>query len=165
MEGCFWLVLQAQKGDTYFIELAERVEYGKYAIRSRPSSGLVHAWSNIDLKHHADDMFAFVRECEHAYTHRCQEGRLLLQCVKLLSAKRQHRHTNCYASLCSAIQRQKMLTNPRFGALKACLPTCLLLLSCCYIVSVICSAFSRTYVHMHAYMRSIPLHSIRSVSA
>ena len=30
MGGCFWLFLQAQKGDTYFTELAERVEYGNY---------------------------------------------------------------------------------------------------------------------------------------
>ena len=30
MGGCFWLSLQAQKGDIYFTELAERVEYGNY---------------------------------------------------------------------------------------------------------------------------------------
>ena len=29
--GLFWAVLQAQKGNTYFTELAERVEYGNYA--------------------------------------------------------------------------------------------------------------------------------------
>ena len=31
----FLAVLHAQKGDTYFTELAERVEYGNYACRSR----------------------------------------------------------------------------------------------------------------------------------
>ena len=30
MLGCFGLILQAQKGNTYFTELAERVEYGNY---------------------------------------------------------------------------------------------------------------------------------------
>ena len=30
MGGCVWLFLQAQKGDIYFTEMAERVEYGKY---------------------------------------------------------------------------------------------------------------------------------------
>ena len=30
MGGCFWLLLQAQRGDTYFTELAERVEYANY---------------------------------------------------------------------------------------------------------------------------------------
>ena len=29
--GCVWLFLQAQKGNNYFTELAERVEYGNYA--------------------------------------------------------------------------------------------------------------------------------------
>ena len=28
--GCFWLRLQAQEGNIYFTELAERVEYGNY---------------------------------------------------------------------------------------------------------------------------------------
>ena len=28
MEGCFWLALIAQRGNAYFTELAERVEYG-----------------------------------------------------------------------------------------------------------------------------------------
>ena len=32
MGGCFWLLLQAQKGDTYFTELAERAEYGNTKI-------------------------------------------------------------------------------------------------------------------------------------
>ena len=31
--GCVWLFLQARKGNIYFTESAERVEYGKYAIR------------------------------------------------------------------------------------------------------------------------------------
>ena len=30
--GCFWLFLQAQKGDTYFTELAERAEYGNHVV-------------------------------------------------------------------------------------------------------------------------------------
>ena len=30
--GCLWLCLQAQEGDIYFTELAERVEYGNYAL-------------------------------------------------------------------------------------------------------------------------------------
>ena len=29
--GCFGLILQTWKGNIYFTELAERVEYGKYA--------------------------------------------------------------------------------------------------------------------------------------
>ena len=29
--GCVWLCLQAQEGNIYFTELAERVEYGNYA--------------------------------------------------------------------------------------------------------------------------------------
>ena len=32
--GCVWLFLQAQEGNTYFTELAERVEYGNYVICS-----------------------------------------------------------------------------------------------------------------------------------
>ena len=28
--GLFWLILQTWKGNVYFTELAERVEYGKY---------------------------------------------------------------------------------------------------------------------------------------
>ena len=28
--GCVWLCLQAQEGNSYFTELAERVEYGNY---------------------------------------------------------------------------------------------------------------------------------------
>ena len=35
--GLFWAVLQAQKGNTYFTELAERVEYGSYVFRTCPS--------------------------------------------------------------------------------------------------------------------------------
>ena len=30
--GCVWLCLQAQEGNIYFTELAERVEYGKYGV-------------------------------------------------------------------------------------------------------------------------------------
>ena len=30
MLGCVWLCLQAQEGNIYFTELAERVEYGNY---------------------------------------------------------------------------------------------------------------------------------------
>ena len=30
--GCAWLFLQAQEGNLYFTEWAERVEYGNYAI-------------------------------------------------------------------------------------------------------------------------------------
>ena len=30
--GCVWLFLQVQEGNIYFTELAERVEYGNYAI-------------------------------------------------------------------------------------------------------------------------------------
>ena len=32
--GCVWLCLQAQEGNIYFTELAERVEYGKYVFDS-----------------------------------------------------------------------------------------------------------------------------------
>ena len=32
--GCFGLILQTWKGNIYFTELAERVEYGKYDILS-----------------------------------------------------------------------------------------------------------------------------------
>ena len=32
--GLFLAVLQAQKGNTYFTELAERLEYGNYGIRT-----------------------------------------------------------------------------------------------------------------------------------
>ena len=30
MLGCVWLLLQAQEGNNYFTELAERVEYGNF---------------------------------------------------------------------------------------------------------------------------------------
>ena len=37
--GLFWAVLQAQKGNTYFTELAERVEYGNYySLRNSPQT-------------------------------------------------------------------------------------------------------------------------------
>ena len=39
MWGCFWLLLQAQKGDTYFTELAERAEYGNCDLASTPWGG------------------------------------------------------------------------------------------------------------------------------
>ena len=32
--GCLWLCLQAQEGNIYFTELAERVEYGNYVLLS-----------------------------------------------------------------------------------------------------------------------------------
>ena len=38
MAGCFGLFLQAQKGDTYFTELAEREEYGNCVFDPHESS-------------------------------------------------------------------------------------------------------------------------------
>ena len=35
MGGCVWLFLQAQEGNTYFTELAERVEYGNYEVNKQ----------------------------------------------------------------------------------------------------------------------------------
>ena len=45
--GCVWLCSQAQEGNNYFTELAERVEYGNYGPPSRLPNGCRgrgHAW-------------------------------------------------------------------------------------------------------------------------
>ena len=36
--GCFWLFLQAQEENSYFTELAERVEYGNYGDDTKQMS-------------------------------------------------------------------------------------------------------------------------------
>ena len=51
IRGCFWLFLQAPKGNVYFTELAERVECGNYGYRKEfdvtwDAPSILTSWPN-----------------------------------------------------------------------------------------------------------------------
>ena len=84
MGGCFGPFLQAQKGNIYFTELAERVEYGKYvfqtasrqlaACRERRECARARSWKEVSIiitNYNTIFSCFIVRVCVYIYIYIC----------------------------------------------------------------------------------------------